>query len=125
MEQATIYDLEQATKQGTILEIWVDEIKYGRGGFHPHFDWPEMSTILRIGVSVLGSIGLLVGVTLGCRRFGSSAMLGTVFQWVRNRFHRKDLPSSFKEHFHLEDASTSGNELAPDDISVAHLSYVY
>ena len=29
MEKATTYDLEQATKQGTILEIWVDGQKYG------------------------------------------------------------------------------------------------
>ena len=115
MEQASIYDLEQATKQGTILEIWVDEIKYGRGGFHPHFDWPETSTILRILASVLGSIGLLVGVTLGCRRFGSSAMLGTLFQWVRDRFSRKDLPSSFKEHFHIEDTATRADD--SDDIT--------
>ena len=125
MEKATIYDLEQATKQGTILEIWVDDKKYGRGGFHPHFDWPETSTILRIVASLLGMVGLFVGISKVWRKYGVSAMLGTVIQYVRDRFFRQSLPSSFKEHFHIEDDPTTNSVKDLDDKRTVHLSYVY
>ena len=125
MEKATTYDLEQATKQGTILEIWVDGQKYGRGGFHPHFEWPDASTILRVVATTVGTIGVLVAITMGWRKYGASAMLGTVLQWVRERFFRQKLPSSFKEHFHIEDATTTHSIDDKDGKNRAHLSYVY
>ena len=125
MERAEEFDLQQASQQGTILEIWVDGQRYGRGGFHPHFIWPQWATVL---LSCLGGMGLVGCLTLLCRKFGSSAMVGTVLQWLRERFFRTGLPSSFKEHFHIEDEeprTTVVDDLEEDDIDVVPLSYVY
>ena len=55
-------------------------------------------------------------------------MVGTVLQWLRERFFRTGLPSSFKEHFHIEGEeprTTVVDDLEEDDIDVVPLSYVY
>jgi len=117
MEPADESDLMKATRQGTILEIWVDGKRYG----HSSRDiWlpPEWAMI------VAGSFCLVGCSILLWRRCGTSALLGTVLHWIRECFTRNELPSAFREHFHIE----SGKDAFEDegeDMTHTPLSYVY
>ena len=122
MEPADTRDLELASRQGTILEIRVNGKLYGRSG-----RFPFLSNLPTWAIISFGAIAglLVVGLfTFAWKRIANSAMLGTFLEWIKAWFNRKELPNSFKEHFHIEDDKTVDFE-DDDGLYNTPLSYVY
>ena len=125
MTPATITDLKLATQQGTILAIVVNGTRYGSGGVAHGWFW-TVPRWARIVVPLLGWMFLTTMLVLLWRFVAKSAMFGTFLVWIRNKWFRKRLSSSFQENFHIE------NEVKPvteelDEYGRAKkpLSYVY
>lgn len=100
LEPADASDLARASKQGSLLRIKYNGRVYGSGGYGSSFDYssPWMVTTLVLGIGMLiGGFALIV-----------------VRRRIRKR-NMKELPPSFREHFHIEDADSIGKSESEEE----------